>query len=309
VHSGRIARLGGLAVFGGFAIAAIAGSLFGHDVIAMGNTRPADLCLLSLGVAIVLAIGIADDVLDVSAWPKLLAHVAAALCVVAANVQISGFTNPFSGELLEIGRFGGLVTVLWVVGITNAFNLIDGLDGLASGVALIATATITLLAFAQGRTETAVVALILAGALGGFLIFNWHPATIFLGDSGAFFIGFLLAVLSVQGFQKGPTLAVLSVPVLALGLPIVETLVTIQRRLATVGSARLLDSDGDHIHHRLLIRGMSQRQAVWLLYAISAGLGALACLSVWIGGPGSAAAAVVVAISAYVGLRRLGYLS
>jgi UDP-GlcNAc:undecaprenyl-phosphate GlcNAc-1-phosphate transferase len=215
VHLGSVARLGGLAVFGGFAIAAIAGALFGHEVIASPIAHPIDVPLVGLGVLIVLAIGVVDDIGGVRPWPKLAAHVAAALCVVTAGVQIGGFTNPLTGELLELGSFGGAVTLLWVVGITNAFNLIDGLDGLASGVALIATATISVLAFAQGRTETAVVALILAGALGGFLIFNWHPATIFLGDSGAFLIGFLLAVLSVLGIQKGPTIAVLTVTQMA----------------------------------------------------------------------------------------------
>src|SRR5262249_31783019 len=131
--------------------------------------------------------------------------------------------------------------------------------------------------------------------------------SIFLGDSGAYLVGYVLAVVSIQGLQKGPTLAVLSVPVLVLGLPIVETLLTVQRRYRRSGASGLMQSDADHIHHRLLLGGMSPRRGVLLLWGTCAALAGLAGLAVFVGGPGSAAAVVVVAIGCYLGLRRLGY--
>lgn len=295
IHSGSIPRLGGIAVFLAFQI-------------VLGLLGRASVGPLALGALLVFLIGLLDDLRGVTPLPKIAVHFLAAWLALVADVRIHGITIPFTGALLPLGALGSVATLLWIMGLTNAFNLIDGLDGLASGVAIVASLTIALLAMMQGREDAAVVSIVLAGTLVGFLFHNAHPARIFLGDSGAYFIGFTVAVLAIQGLQKGPTLAVLTVPVLALGLPIVETLVTIQRRIRSVGPARVLESDRDHIHHRLLGGGLSHRQAILLLYGVTGAFGVLACLAVFIGGPGSAAAGVIMATACYFGLRRLGYL-
>jgi UDP-GlcNAc:undecaprenyl-phosphate GlcNAc-1-phosphate transferase len=309
IHEGRIPRLGGLAVFASMTVGLLTAEWYDLEVVELlvaSGRRPG---WIVAGLVSVTLIGVIDDLHGLRPATKLTGHAAAAACAMAGGVWIGGITNPLTGVFLDLGALGVVVTLLWIVGITNAFNLIDGLDGLASGVAMIAALTIAILAAIQQRPETVMLALIVAGAALGFLCFNFHPASIFLGDSGAYLLGFSLAVLAIQGLQKGPTFAVLLVPVLALGLPIVEALVTIQRRFKSVGTARLLDSDSDHIHHRLLLGGLTTRQAVLLLYLIAAALGGLACVSVVVGGPGSAVLAVGVAGAGYLGLRRLSYFS
>lgn len=308
VHEGVIPRLGGLTLLGGITAALITSEVLGVHLVDKFAARGWDIEWIFAGVLMVFGVGIIDDLHGLRPIPKLIGQSIGASCAIIGGVLIAGFTNPLTGELIELGALGGLVTLLWLVGVTNAFNLVDGLDGLASGVAVIAALTVTVSAFAQDRTEIAIAALVLTGAGAGFLWHNFHPATIFLGDSGAFLLGFSLAVLAILGLQKGPTIAVLAVPVMTLGFPIIETLVTIQRRIATVGTRRVLESDDDHIHHRLIGGGMSKLNAVLLLWTVSAALGTLACLSVLIGGPGSALAAVLIAVALYLGLRRLGYL-
>jgi UDP-GlcNAc:undecaprenyl-phosphate GlcNAc-1-phosphate transferase len=309
VHTGRVPRLGGLAVLVAVLGALCTPWLFGFDALVNLAARHWELHWLLAGTLIATAVGIIDDVWQIGPLPKLAGHTVAAALAIVGGYAIRVVTNPFTGTIIDLGSFGTVVTMFWIVGITNAFNLIDGLDGLAAGVALIAALTVSVLAVAQGRPDAALLATPLAGALLGFLLYNFHPASIFLGDSGAFLLGYVLSVLSIQGLQKGPTVAILLVPVLALGFPIVETLVTIQRRYARSGTIGLLRSDADHIHHRLLMGGMSQRRAVLVLYSVCTALGASACLAVIIGGPGSALAVVVVALACYLGLRRLGYLS
>ncbi|MBI3782317.1 MAG: undecaprenyl/decaprenyl-phosphate alpha-N-acetylglucosaminyl 1-phosphate transferase [Deltaproteobacteria bacterium] len=310
LHTGRVPRLGGLAVLFAVFGALVSSRFFGFPETSDLLARDGHLAWLLAGTLAVVGVGILDDVWQIGPSLKLMGQVlAATLVLTGGGYQIRSITNPVSGDLINLGVFGSATTVFWIVGVTNAFNLIDGLDGLASGVGLIAAVTISLLAIAQGRPDAALIATPLAGALGGFLFYNSHPATIFLGDTGAFLIGYVLAAVSIQGLQKGPTVAVLAVPLIALGLPILETLITIQRRLTRSGATSVWRSDADHIHHRLVFAGMSQRRAVLLLYAVSAGLAGLACLAVFVGGPGSAVAVVVVAFAVYAWLRRLGYLS
>jgi len=306
-HRGRVPRLGGLAVL----LAGLGGLLLpwagGVPVFAELIGRGWSLGWFLAGMLVVTALGIFDDCRNVGPLPKLVFETLAAIIALAGGVGFVAISNPFTGGSIEIGPLGGVLSVLWIVGITNAFNLIDGLDGLAAGVALIASATIFVIAGVQTRPDAAVLAAVLAGALLGFLRYNFCPASIFLGDSGSLLLGYVLSVLSIQGQQKGPTVVVLLVPILVLGFPIVETLVTVARRYGRGGSASLFDADREHIHHRLVMRGMAQRRAVLLLYGVSGGLGLLAVLAVVVGGPGSAALVLVAAVAGYLGLRRLGY--
>ena len=185
---------------------------------------------------------------------------------------------------MQLGWLAAPLTLLWVVGTTNAFNLIDGLDGLAAGVALIASATACAVSLALNRVDIALLTVILAGASAGFLYYNCHPASIFLGDAGSLLLGYALSVLSIQASQPGTTGVVILVPFLVLGLPIVDTLLAVARRLQRaaravhadagcqayrffiVGPASIVSPDQEHLHHRLLARGLTPWYAVFVLY-------------------------------------------
>ncbi len=306
-HRGRIPRLGGLAVLGAGLLGLLLPWLGGVPVFAALIARGWRLGWFLAGTLLITAVGVFDDCREATPWPKLAFETLAAVVAVAGGFGFSAVSNPFTGGSIELGALGALLSVLWIVGITNAFNLIDGLDGLAAGVALIAAATIFVLAGVQARPDAAVLTAVLAGALLGFLRYNFHPASIFLGDSGSLLLGYVLSVLSIQGQQKVPTVVVLLVPILVLALPIVETVVTVVRRYGREGAAGLFHADREHIHHRLVMRGMAPRRAVLLLYGICSGLGLLAVLAVVAGGPGSAVLVLVAALAGYFGLRRLGY--
>lgn len=278
-----------------------------------------------MAAAVVALCGVVDDLRGLGPFAKLALQVVAGVLVLAGGYGIWVVSNPFGGEPIALGWLGVPVTLLWVIGITNAFNLIDGLDGLAAGVGLIACATIFAISLTADRVEAAVVAVALAGALAGFLYHNFHPATVFLGDSGALFIGFVLAVLSIQGAHKGATAVIVAAPILALGLPIADTLLAMVRRVLgalsvvrvdpnrneyrflVVGSASVVRADRDHIHHRLLKMGLTYHRAVVVLYGVCVALGALAFLAVTLRGAQLAVLVGLTALAMFFGLRRLGY--
>jgi len=264
---------------------------------------------LALGSLLVTAIGVVDDVWSVRPSVKLAVQALAAAIALAAGYGFDVITNPFTGGYIELGGFGVAATLLWIIAITNGFNLIDGLDGLAAGVALIASATVFTITLVQSRPDAAVVSVVLAGAVAGFLPYNFYPASIFLGDCGALMLGYVLSVLSIQGQQKGPTAVVLLMPLLALGLPIIDTLLAVWRRFAAAGAPAIFAADSEHIHHRLLGLGLHHRDAVLLLYGVCSVFGLLAIVAVTVAGPGSALLVVAVASAAYVGIRTLGYTS
>ena len=200
------------------------------------------------------------------------------------------------------------VSGAWIVLVINALNLIDGLDGLAAGVCAIVCATVVVLATIDGRPGSALLASIPGAAALGFLRHNWHPASVFLGDSGSLFLGYCLAVLSMQGLQKGPTATLLLAPMLALGLPLFDTAATVLRRASRSGLAGILRADAAHVHHRLVDIGYAPRRAVLLLYVACAafGLAAIAVRSLHGAGQGLLVAAVAAAV--YAATRKLGYL-
>ena len=264
MHKKPIPRLGGLAIYGGFLC----------SILIFGQLDETMLCVL-LGAAIIVALGIFDDVLALGAKLKFVVQiVAAAIPVCIGDLQIGLFTNlnPLSDTpFVHLGILAVPVTIIWIVGITNAVNLIDGLDGLAVGVSSIAAITMLAVALLTGNMPIAITMAALAGACIGFMPYNLNPAKIFMGDTGSTFLGYMLATVSIMGLFKFYAVISFAVPFLILGLPIFDTANAIIRRVAAGRSP--MSPDRGHVHHKLIDMGFNQKQAVAILYAISAPLG------------------------------------
>ena len=264
MHKKPIPRLGGLAIYGGFLC----------SILIFGQLDETMLCVL-LGAAIIVALGIFDDVLALGAKLKFVVQiVAAAIPVCIGNLQIGLFTNlnPLSDTpFVHLGILAVPVTIIWIVDITNAVNLIDGLDGLAVGVSSIAAITMLAVALLTGNMPIAITMAALAGACIGFMPYNLNPAKIFMGDTGSTFLGYMLATVSIMGLFKFYAVISFAVPFLILGLPIFDTANAIIRRVAAGRSP--MSPDRGHVHHKLIDMGFNQKQAVAILYAISATLG------------------------------------
>lgn len=276
VHKKPIPRIGGLGIYAGFMAAIIFVAIkFGFDDEMLKET----IGLVVSGSLIVM-LGLADDYKNLPAKIKLAGQIcAAAVLVMLFDVRIDFVTDPF-GDYLYLDSVAIPATMFWLVGLTNTVNLIDGLDGLAAGVAAIASFTIMLVALEQNFILVAVLTAALAGAAVGFLKYNFNPAQIFMGDTGSMFLGFMLAGISVTGAVKSVATIALIVPIFALGLPILDTTFAIVRRIR--GGVPIFKPDKGHLHHRLLSVGFTQRQAVLLMYVISAlfGLSAIALTAV-----------------------------
>ena len=264
MHKKPIPRLGGLAIYGGFLC----------SILIFGQLDETMLCVL-LGAASIVALGIFDDVLALGAKLKFVVQiVAAAIPVCIGDLQIGLFTNlnPLSDTpFVHLGILAVPVTIIWIVGITNAVNLIDGLDGLAVGVSSIAAITMLAVALLTGNMPIAITMAALAGACIGFMPYNLNPAKIFMGDTGSTFLGYMLATVSIMGLFKFYAVISFAVPFLILGLPIFDTANAIIRRVAAGRSP--MSPDRGHVHHKLIDMGFNQKQAVAILYAISATLG------------------------------------
>ncbi|MBR6888928.1 MAG: undecaprenyl/decaprenyl-phosphate alpha-N-acetylglucosaminyl 1-phosphate transferase [Selenomonadaceae bacterium] len=276
VHKKPIPRIGGLAIYAGFMASIIFVAIkFGLDSEMIKETVG-----LVFSGSLIVALGLVDDYKNLPAKIKLLGQIcAAAVLVWGFDVRIDFVTDPF-GDYIYLEWFAIPATMFWLVGLTNTVNLIDGLDGLAAGVAAIASFTILLIALEQNFILVAVMTAALAGAAVGFLKYNFNPAEIFMGDTGSMFLGFMLAGISVTGAVKSVATIALVVPIFALGLPILDTTFAIVRRLR--GGVPIFKPDKGHLHHRLLGVGFTQRQAVLLMYVISAlfGLSAIALTAV-----------------------------
>lgn len=228
---------------------------------------------LIAGAMVIFLLGLIDDIWELPPWGKLTGQGLAAILAVGLGVRIGtlvpGFGQPVAYRFLTYP-----ITFFWLVGMINAFNLIDGIDGLAAGVAAIASLTLAWVAWSMGNATAALVNLALAGAALGFLIFNFPPARIFMGDSGAMFLGYMLAAQAVVGGAKRVTATTLLVPLVIFGVPILETLFTIWRRYKK--GRPIFQADRDHLHHRLLALGWSNRRVVLLVYLVTVGLGGAA---------------------------------
>ncbi|MGO4888785.1 glycosyltransferase family 4 protein [Anaerobacillus sp. MEB173] len=258
VHQKIMPRLGGLAIYISFLIGFI-----------MLQPESPYMPYILIGSFIIILTGVLDDMLEISAKWKLLGQILAAGVVIYGGVQVEFINLPFNG-VLHFGWFGIPITLLWIVGITNAINLIDGLDGLAAGVSSIVLMTITGIALIDGNMFIVALGVILLGSTLGFLVFNFNPAKIFMGDTGALFLGYMLAVISLLGF-KNVALFSLVIPVIILAVPISDTFFAIIRRI--VNKKPLSAPDKSHLHHCLLRLGFSHRSTVLVIYAISAFFG------------------------------------
>ena len=279
MHKKPTARLGGLAIFLGFVL----------SVIFYAKIET-ELAWTLIGCCIIVTLGIFDDIYALSAKLKLVVQIVAALCPILAGVKIDFIRVPsFISEYGYIG-LGWLaipVTLVWIIGITNATNLLDGLDGLACGVSSISALTLLCIALIVGEPEIAFVTSALAGACFGFLPYNFNPAKLFMGDTGALFLGFVLATTSVQGLFKGYAVITVAAPLLILGLPIFDTVSAILRRLKN--HQPIMSPDRGHLHHRLIDAGCSQKQAVSIIYAfclllciVAISLIATGAISLWV---------------------------
>ena len=265
MHNHPIPRLGGLAIFLGFMASVL---LF----IPMAGNRQMQSILL--GAVVIVVLGVVDDIMALQARVKFVVQIAAALIPALNGVAIQALSNPnvFSDQLYWVlGWLSIPITVLWIVGITNAVNLIDGLDGLANGVSAISGTTVLIISLIGSEGQVAVTMAALVGACVGFMPYNANPAKMFMGDTGATFLGYILATMSIQGLFKFYAVISFAVPFLILGLPIFDTAFAMIRRI--VHGQSPAHADRGHIHHRLIDMGLSQKQAVATLYVISAILG------------------------------------
>ena len=277
LHTGLIPRIGGLAIFLSLALAATAGLLLLAVLGAplAGPVMP--LLAAAGGVVLIFAVGLYDDFAPLRARTKFLLQIVAAFIIAVGGVQIGTISLPLLGRL-ELGIAAVPLTVLWIVGMTNAVNMIDGMDGLSGGIAAFAAAGMAIVALLQGYVLTAILAVALFGALLGFLLSNWPPAAIIMGDSGSHLLGFVLAILPLLEVGSAATLHTLLVPVTLVLIPILDCAAAVVRRIRQRRS--LGAADKSHIHHRLLALGLGHRQILVAVYAACGYLTVVAIASV-----------------------------
>jgi UDP-GlcNAc:undecaprenyl-phosphate GlcNAc-1-phosphate transferase len=309
-HSARkvrssVPRMGGLAMAAGFYATLLILWLGGSGITAGVVVGAPQITALLLGGVPILVLGAVDDLRGMRALTKLTVQITVASLLWYAGLRVGGTATFFSHFMLPAWA-SYAVTVLWITGVINAVNLIDGLDGLASGVAFFALAATGAIALGRGDLVLALFAITLGGAVLGFLVFNWNPASIFMGDTGSMFLGYLLASTSIWTVQKAATAVLLVFPAVALGLPLLDTSLTIGRRLLSGRPVML--ADRDHVHHRLIDRGLTHRQAVMLLYAVCAVFSGLAVGMVFSSRPLSLFLLVLAALFALGLAWALGYV-
>lgn len=308
IHARPVPRLGGIAIFAALVVALLVAWVPTLNSGLVSEPARKLLSGILLGGGLLFVVGLADDLRELRPAVKVAAQVVAALLVYALGLRVEVLSVGSSLEL-SLGWLALPLTIFWIVGVTNAFNLIDGLDGLASGIALVALATTVTVAAFLGRADVALVAAAVVGALLGFLPYNFSPARIFLGDSGSLLIGFLLAVLSVHGSMKSATAVLVVVPLCALALPLLDTTLAILRRW--LRGTPLSGADARHIHHQLVALGLTHRRAVSVLYVFASSLAVLGLslafappsTVLWIAAAGGSASVVLL----LYGVRSLQY--
>ena len=304
IHRGAIPRIGGIAISIGTMLPIL------HLFIIFKLRNIVDIettnnMLLYFGGGLAISfLGLIDDIKGVNAKIKLLFQTVIAIVATQHGALIQSLPMPWGR--LELGFLGYIITVLWIVCIINAFNLIDGMDGLSSGITLFSSLTLAILAIVNGYLSVAVVALALAGAVTGFLIFNFNPAKIFMGDSGSMFIGYILAILSLRGQSKAHAIVSILVPIIAMGLPILDTTLAFLRRILRHQSVFMADKQ--HIHHFLLSLGFNQRKTVLILYSISISFTILAMIMIFNNNINTFLILLVFVIIVFVIITKLGYV-
>ena len=304
IHRGAIPRIGGIAISIGTMLPIL--HLFImfklQNVVDIETTN--NMILYFGGGLAISFLGLIDDIKGVNARIKLLFQAVIAVVATLHGALIQSFPMPWGR--LELGFFGYVVTVFWIIAIINAFNLIDGMDGLSSGITLFSSLTIAILAIVNGYFAVALVALALAGAVTGFLIYNFNPAKIFMGDSGSMFIGYILAVISLRSQSKTHAIVSILVPIIAMGLPILDTTLAFLRRILRHQS--IFMADKQHIHHFLLSLGFNQRKTVLILYSISIVFTILSMLMIFNENIDTFLVVLVFAIIVFVIITKLGYV-
>ena len=268
-HTTPLPTSGGVAIIGGFLAAIILAGAFQH-------MRPAALAAIIGGALIIALVGFIDDRIDIPAKLKLLLQFASLIPLLAAGITIDFITNPFqSGGMIALPpAVAWGVTALWVVGVTNAINLIDGLDGLAAGVSAIACLALAVIALIWGQPAVALLCAALAGSALGYLPWNWYPASVLMGDTGAYFLGYCIAAITILGAFKIAAAMAIFVPILVLVVPLFDTVFAPMRRYLHRQPA--FKADREHLHHRLLAMGLSEPRVVLFIYTVSAIFGVMA---------------------------------
>jgi UDP-GlcNAc:undecaprenyl-phosphate GlcNAc-1-phosphate transferase len=308
VHRESVARLGGLAIV---ASGCATFALMRWLPLGFANTLPPGVGAgMGVGLLPILAVSIWDDIRPLRSLPKFVAQGFGAAIAVGFGVTLAPTIHIF-GLSVEIGLLAAPLSVVWLVGVTNAFNIVDGLDGLAAGLALISAGSLAAIFIAVHQIPIAAATLAVMGAVLGFLPYNFYPAKIFLGDSGATAIGFVLACFALKG---GSTLSAgfaVLLPVFVMGLPVAETLVSMARRLIsrveTKASSGVFEADRNHFHHRLLALGINHRKVVWILYGAGAGVAGLGLLSILMTVVEAGFLLIALLVAGVVGVSRLGY--
>jgi UDP-GlcNAc:undecaprenyl-phosphate GlcNAc-1-phosphate transferase len=302
LHNVPTPRLGGIAILTSVVLTVTAAAVLSHFDHSF-YTVPTRTLLGLLGpTLLIFALGLADDFWPLSPYVKFGVQILAAICLFADGFRVTRFQMVFGDR--QLGTAIGLVlTIFWVLLITNAFNLLDGLDGLAAGSALFSCIVVFVVSLVSGNILTQVVSIALAGAVVGFLRYNFKPATIFMGDCGSLVIGFLLAAVSLASSQKASIAVAVGIPVVSFGLPILDTSMAILRRF--LNGKPLFRADGEHIHHKLLQRGLSQRQAVVVLYGVSAVLAMFSLILLY--PPSIGVVLAIVGLGVFFGLQHIGY--
>lgn len=305
VHKRTMPRMGGLAIY----IAFVAAVLLTQDLTI-------EVVGLLVGGSLILLLGMFDDIKGISPRVKLAGQVLAACALIPFGLEVKFLTNPISELPITLGLLGIPVTVLWVVSVTNAVNLIDGLDGLAGGTSFIAALTLAAVVWIDstrtgllitGQMDAVALALILAAAVLGFLWFNFYPARIFLGDSGSMYLGFTVAALAVMGMAKSATFISIIIPVVILGLPLLDTTFAIVRRF--YGHKPIFQPDKEHVHHRLMDMGLSHRQSVLCIYGVNIILGMSAILLTYSSPKQAAIFLVLLSTAALLMANKIGVVT
>lgn len=298
VHNKPMPLMGGLAIY----IAILVSSLV---------FLPIDKTLVSIiiGGSIICISGIIDDIKGLSPKAKLVFQVIASIVLIIGDVKIDAITSPFGkpGAVLLLNGFSIPITIFWVVGITNTLNLIDGLDGLAAGVTMIASLSFLFVANKFNYISIMIMSAIVAGSCIGFLPYNFNPAKIFMGDTGALFLGFIMAALSIEGVMKSVATIAVVVPIIILGVPIFDTTFAIFRRL--LNGKSIAEADKGHLHHRLLKMGYSQKKTVSILYFISAIFGLCAILIAKINSKRAVFIAILIFVFTILLASKMGLIS
>ncbi|MEQ1749030.1 MAG: MraY family glycosyltransferase [Prosthecobacter sp.] len=298
-HDKPIPRLGGLPIF----VVLILGA---SVMLLMGRMRWNEWGPILLCNALMFSVGFFDDLKALGARVKLVGQIGVALILYSMGLSVDVLSNPFGTGGLELGWWSLPVTLLWLIAIPNIINLIDGMDGLAGGFGLFLSLTLAFIGYVSGSPEVILVSTIMAGALTGFLFFNFPPAKIFLGDGGAYLIGFFVASVSLKSSNKGSIIAALLVIVIALGVPILDTAFAILRR--SIRGVPIFSADAEHIHHRLILLGYSKGRALLAMYSVCAVLSLVGISILLTKGVALPIAGAVLFLMAIGAARYLGYI-